>query len=167
MVGEALYRLLEYSILPAVLCIYGGCGQTGRNNAAGRNYAWSRGDTKGDREDLLRFLDEGLDQRAALGYFSAHSNCRPEVLFDLACGWAQLGDTARAKETLRETLDRSSPGARKELAEGAWVDPGFNPLRTEDELEAFEEILALPRRRLSRLRPPPDPTPAPRPTSGS
>lgn len=160
-VSEPLRRLLQNAILPSVLSIYGGCGPTGRDDTAGGGFAWSRGDVAGDQRSLLRFLGEGLEPRSALEYVWQHALCRPDVLYNLACGWAQFGDAARAKEILGEALDRSSPSERKTLAEGAWADDGFDPLRAAGELEDFEALLAIPRLRLSQLRPRPDPTPAP------
>lgn len=142
-ISEPLRHLLQNSILPSVLCIYGGCGPTGRNDSAGKGFPWSCGNVEGDQRSLLRFLGEGLEQKSSLQYVSRHALCRPGVLYNLACGWTQNGDLAEATAKLREALARSSSPERERLATSAKTDNSFAPLRAADP-DGFADLLATP-----------------------
>jgi tetratricopeptide (TPR) repeat protein len=166
-ISDALHSLLQTRIVPAALCLYGAVGVPEEDDTAGAKYPWSQGNVDGDQRTLLRLLDEGLSQTSALEYVAQHARWRPELLYNLACGWAQHGDLKKALETLGRALERASSVKRTELAEGAWTDDSFKPLRSDQELAGFKALLGIPELRLNQLRRQSAPRPAPTPTSRS
>ncbi len=139
--SQELRKLLEDRVLPGALILFGGTGNG--CGSAGLDHRWTEDSRKADQRALLTFLDEGLDDRAALAYVPVHSEPNPVVLFNLACAWAQNGENEKALGTLEEALELASKAKRKALVSLAEKDPSFIPLqKAKATKKRFEKILA-------------------------
>ncbi|MGN6556915.1 MAG: tetratricopeptide repeat protein [Solirubrobacterales bacterium] len=133
----ALLSLLEKSILPTALILYGGTGP--RMTTQGTPHReFHLHDPPRDLHELLTTVRSGLDERGALRYAaSMQQPIPPRTLYNLACAYAQDEEFEEAKACLEKALRTAPERERKQLAARAKVDPSLRPLR---EAEVYEHV---------------------------
>lgn len=141
--NPALSALLEKSILPAALVIYGGTGSRLSDKGA-RHFHLH--DPPKDRRQLLDLVRKGLSEHEALRYAAASTpHPTPRTLYNLACAHTQNGNLEEAERYLEKALSAGPEAERKQLAQRAATDPTLRSLREAGRFEAGERQTIIER----------------------
>lgn len=139
--NPALLSLLEKSILPATLILYGGTGSRRKKSGGASGRFFLHGSPSNHRE-LLGYVRTGLNDGEALQYAASIQRPTPRVLYNLACAYAQEGSFEKARGCLQKALRAGPEAERKQLAQRAAADPTLRPLRDDGDF-GFAETVSL------------------------